>query len=368
MSKEQTTIGPWLYLALLIIPAIGFGLLNMPYYAAKVMGANGYWAEIIGAVFVLPGIGAIYLLARRFPGQTIIQQGNSILGPFLGRLTGFIYLFGSLFILTLTTRDIANMIGTLFLERTPIYVISLILLCFAAYGAARGIETVSRLAAFILIPALLVLLGLMAAGFENLKWTHVLPIASPDMGDYFKGGLAIVYTYYLIGASAISIVFLKPLKAFPRLAGGALLFLAIFYAVFAFGSIGVFGHRYILRYAWPGIMFVHYIEFPYFMLEQAGLLLLIDLIGMIIVGTGYLYYTTAIGFAEITGFLDYKRWVWLLFSLIFIMIILPGDITQTKKAMDLVLRYGWNILFAYPILLWLIAILSGRRGQCSDAA
>ena len=42
MSKEQTAIGPWLYLPLLIIPVMGYGLMNMPHYAAKVMGANGY--------------------------------------------------------------------------------------------------------------------------------------------------------------------------------------------------------------------------------------------------------------------------------------------------------------------------------------
>ena len=367
MSKEQTAIGPWLYLALLIIPAIAFGLLNMPHYAAKVMGANGYWAEIIAAVFVLPGIAAIYLLARRFPGQTIIGQGNSILGPFLGRVTGLIYLFGSLIILTMITRDIVNMIGTFFLDRTPIYAITLVLLGFAAYAGSRGIETVSRLAAFIMIPALLVLLGLMVAGFQNIKWTYVLPIASPNIGDYFKGGMSVVYIYYLIGASAISIVFLKPLKTFPRFAGGALLFLAIFYAVYALGSIGVYGHQYILRYAWPSLEFVHAIDYPYFLLEQAGLLLLIDLIALIIVGTGYFYYTTALGFAQVSGFLDYKRWIWLLFPLKFIMIMLPRDVTQTKKLIDLVVRYGWIILFAYPILLWLVALLLGRRGQSSDA-
>jgi spore germination protein len=367
MSKEQTAIGPWLYFALLIIPAIAFGLLNMPYYAAKVMGANGYWAEIIAAFFVLPGIAAIYLLARHFTGQTIIQQGNSILGPFLGRITGLIYLFGNLIILTMITRDFVNMIGTFFLDRTPTYTVALVLLGFAAYAGSRGIETVSRLAVFVMIPALLVLLGLMVTGFQNIKWTHVLPIASPNIGEYFKGGLAVVYIYYLIGASAISIVFLKPLKTFPRLAGGALLFLAIFYAVYVLGSIGVFGHQYILRYSWPSVEFVHEIDFPYFLLEQAGLLLLIVLTALSIVGTGYFYYTTALGFAEISGFLDYKRWIWLLFPLKFIMIMLPRDVTQTKEVIDLIVRYGWIILFAYPILLWLVALLFGRRGQSSDA-
>ena len=40
MSKEQTAIGPWLYLPLLIIPVMGYGLMNMPYYGAKAMGSK----------------------------------------------------------------------------------------------------------------------------------------------------------------------------------------------------------------------------------------------------------------------------------------------------------------------------------------
>ena len=226
--------------------------MNLPHYAALFMGPNGYLGEVIAAILILPGIIVIYLLAKRFPGQTIIEQGQSILGPFFGRVTGAVYLLFSLVMLTAFTRDMVNLAGNYYLNHSPVFAVTLLCLPLIAYGASRGIETISRLAAFIVIPGLIVLFGLTLLGFQHVKWTHVVPIASPNITDYFKGGLAVVYIYYLMASSAISLPFLKPLKTFPRVAGGALLFAATFFAIFALGSIGVFGYQYIDHYSWPG--------------------------------------------------------------------------------------------------------------------
>ena len=165
-----------------------------------------------------------------------------------------------------------------------------------------------------------------------------------------------------MGTSGISLMFLKPLKSFPRIAGGALLFLAIFYGIYAFGSIGVFGHQYIVRYAWPSLEFLHNVDFPFLFLEQAGLIMLVDWIALVLVGSGYLYYAIALGSSKVTGSLDYKRWVWLLLPFTFVLIILPANVAETKQIVDFVVKIGWIFLFAYPIMLWLIAVLLKRRG------
>ena len=125
MSKEKTMISPRLLTPLLIVSALGYGLLNVPFYAVKAMGANGYLAMPIAAVFVLPGLFAIYRLALRFPGQTLIEQGESILGPFFGRVTGICYLGFSMVFLSILTRDMINQVGAFFLDRTPLTVIVL---------------------------------------------------------------------------------------------------------------------------------------------------------------------------------------------------------------------------------------------------
>jgi hypothetical protein len=107
MTKEQTAIGPWLLTPILIIAALSHGMLNNPRFAVKMMGNNAYWASSIAALcFVVPAMAAIYFLAKRFPGQSLIEQGKSILGPVFGTITGLGYLGFLLLFLAMLTEFI----------------------------------------------------------------------------------------------------------------------------------------------------------------------------------------------------------------------------------------------------------------------
>ena len=91
--------------------------------------------------------------------------------------------------------------------------------------------------------------------------------------------------------------------------------------------------------------------------------MLIDWVALIMVGSTYLYYTIALGASQVTGLFGYKRWVWILFPLIYLLMIFPRDVTTTKKMIDFIAAYGWIILFAYPVALWLAAVCLRRKGQ-----
>jgi hypothetical protein len=174
-----------------------------------------------------------------------------------------------------------------------------------------------------------------------------------------------VYIYYLLGASAMTLPFLKPFKAFPRIAGGSLAFLIVFYVFFSLCTIGIYGHQYLLRFGWPALEMVHPTNYPYLLLEQAGLLMLIDWIAMILIGTGYFYYCIAFGSSQVSKTLDYKKWVWILLPVKYLMISAPHNVTETKVMVDFVAKYGWMVIFAYPIILWLIAVILGKRGPAN---
>lgn len=128
MTKEQTAIGPWLLVPVLIISSLGYGMSNIPYYATKFLGPSAYWAMPIAALMVSLGLGIIYLLAKRFPGQSLIEQGKSILGPFFGTVTGLVYLAFILLMLSMLNREISNQTGAYFLVRTPTSVTALVYL------------------------------------------------------------------------------------------------------------------------------------------------------------------------------------------------------------------------------------------------
>ncbi|MGE5550625.1 MAG: GerAB/ArcD/ProY family transporter [Bacteroidota bacterium] len=360
MSKEKTVLSPWLFLPLLILPPLSYGLLNLPFYAAQSMGAKGYLGVPVAAIMSLPGLAAIFLLARLFPGQSIIQYGQTILGPIFGRIMGLLYLGFNLVLLAVFTRDQIDMAISYLLDRSPLSVVVLTLLLATAYLASRGLETIARLASFVMLPALALMAAILATGFQNISLTHVQPIAG-GVFEYLQGGYSSFYIFYPAGLAAILTPFLKPLPTYPRVAGGTILFLTLIFLLFSFGAIGVFSHEHIQRYTWPVLSFVRVIDFPYFLFDQAGLLLLIDWVALIFITTGFLQYAIALGCTGVLGVLDYKTFVWLLLPATFVLVMLPEDVTRTKMLFDVLRKIGFLFYYVYPIALWLAAVISRRR-------
>lgn len=369
MTKEQTAIGPWLLIPVLIIAAIGHGMLNMPHFVAKAMGNNAYWAFPVAVLlFVGPAMAVIYILAQRFPGQTIIEQGKTILGPFFGTVTGLGYLGCLIFFLAILTRDVVNMASVYFLFQSPIYALALVYLLSAAYLASRGIETITRTASMMLIPALLVLLILTAVGFQNVSLNNLKPVFTPRLSDYLIGAKGAMQNFYMLGFVAMVLPFLKPLNSFPRFAGGTILLLLFFLTLITVGTIGVTGPEFLSRFAYPSLVLFRLINIPNSLLEQAGIIIGIAWLVMILVGTGFGHYAVSLGLSQAIPCWNYKKFVWILVPIKFYLIMLPAGVLATKTIVDFVAQNAWIPLFGYPLFLWIAALIFNKKGVSSRAA
>ncbi|HEX3046262.1 MAG TPA: endospore germination permease [Bacillota bacterium] len=362
-SAEQTAIGPWLLAPLLIVAGIGQGLLNNPHYVTKVMGNNAYWGFPIALILVTPAIAAIYLLGKRFPGQSIIEQGKSILGPILGTITGLLYL-GFLFIFpAMVTRDSINLASMYFLFQTPVYELTLLYVLAYAWLASKGIETLTRTASIVALPALLIFLTLLIMGIRNITPNNLKPVFTPNIIDYLKAGKSALNNFYMLGLAAFMLPYLKPLNAFPRFAGGMMLLLLVITGFTAVGSIGVFGPEFILRFAYPSLAYFRVIKIPYLLLEQTGMVIGIAWLVIVLLGSGFTHYSLSLGLSQAAPFFDYKKWVWILVPFKFIAIMWPSGILQTKMVVDFVSQIGWIPLFGYPVVLYIIAFVLRKKGR-----
>ncbi|MCG0313465.1 MAG: spore germination protein, partial [Calditerricola sp.] len=70
-------------------------------YAGRDMWISPLWASLVGMLTVA----IAYALHTRHPGQTVIQYSVTLLGPFLGKLVGFLYLFYYLFLSGVIVRE-----------------------------------------------------------------------------------------------------------------------------------------------------------------------------------------------------------------------------------------------------------------------
>ncbi|WP_042170203.1 GerAB/ArcD/ProY family transporter [Paenibacillus gorillae] len=87
----------------------------------------------------------LYLaLADRFPGLTLSQYTEKILGSWLGRVLTLLYVCFFLLLSALVLRNIVDFLGLSVLPGTPSWVISSTFMFVIAYGAYLGIETIAR--------------------------------------------------------------------------------------------------------------------------------------------------------------------------------------------------------------------------------
>lgn len=342
---------------------LSYGYLNSITYECKTMGNNGYLAVLLAAVLTLPGVLIMYLLMKRFPGENLVQQGIGIMGLFCGRVMGFLYLVFLTLFFAVFSRDAINIIYTYVLQNTPFTIICTIDFLAAGYLGSRGIETISRLASFIVLPFLLVLTLLGVALIPEIDLFRLLPVFKLTFNFNGAGGLTILNIFYPIGLFALITPYLKGIQQkIPRitfLAFGILVYVSMLLSI---GTIGIFGHDYLTRFAYPSLEVLRTIEQPYLLIEQAGLFMIILLFSNIIIGSGFMLYIIGLGASQVIGGWDYKRYVWLVAVLGFLLKLALPSIAITKLIVNVIAKYGWIGIWGYPLLLYLLALILKKRG------
>ncbi|HBC92533.1 MAG TPA: hypothetical protein DCZ10_06405 [Pelotomaculum sp.] len=115
-------------------------------------GAKHYaWlSAVLATILGLAGGYLMITLGLRYPSQTVIQYSQYILGKWLGRFVGLIYIIFFLLIAALATRDYAELY-LLLMPETPMAAFIAVSLLIAAYASVQGLAVIGR-AAEILVP------------------------------------------------------------------------------------------------------------------------------------------------------------------------------------------------------------------------
>lgn len=275
MKPKSESMPPSLVMSIIIHIFIGWGFLYLVKTATVHLSHNAYLALIPAAMIIAAFSWPIYDLARIFPRQGISEIYQQVFGKTLGKIIGFIFIVYVLFFMAVSIRDTHLMIYTYFFKRTPFSLFTAIALIPALYMALRGIKSIGRLAAFMLFPPLLLMLFLIILGLSNININTVQPLWAGSPLKWLQAGSGLT----LILLPGLAIVFFLPFIKEPKtIKKLGLISLATVFPLFflsLFGAIGVFGPALIQKKNWPILEYFHVIDYPYLLLEQAGLFFLI---------------------------------------------------------------------------------------------
>src|SRR5690606_27559198 len=112
-----------------------------------------------------------------------------------GGLGGLGYLAVVLLLLALLTRQRIKLVKDYLLPNTPLLVLVTTYLFSAAYLASRGLETIARLASFVVLPIIIVLLLLAVGILPEINPHRLRPVFHPELKRYLPGGFAVLYAF-----------------------------------------------------------------------------------------------------------------------------------------------------------------------------
>jgi spore germination protein KB len=163
--------------AILIVPSLTSRI------AGKDLWLSPVWASLIGFFTVYVAI----QLHKLYPGETIIQYCQHMLGSFPGKVIGFLYLISLVYFCGILLREYAEFIVGSFLTATPMVVVIGSLTFVCAVAVRGGVEVIGRSAqvfsGLFIFPLLLMILMLL----PEWKISNMFPVLEHGIMPSIRG-------------------------------------------------------------------------------------------------------------------------------------------------------------------------------------
>lgn len=364
-SNKITLSGSAVF-ATLVVVIMGANFLDLPYSAVKYGGPSGYWSVGIAFLLIIPVVTVAIGLQKRFPNQNLLELAPVVIGRPLALIGNLLFICMYFIWLIFALRDGSEMIHSYLLNRTPLLAVMLILLVCIGYVAVNGLSAVIRFINFLVIPTYILRLFIEILTFQQMKSTHLLPLFSETPERYLMGGLSLIG--YFLPVTAIFLLYhrLKQPEKVGSAVFGALAGIFPVYLLAFLGTVGNFGAKYTLTFAWPEIAATNHINIPLLVMEQMGLLFLIVWITTFFSTKTLYFYIIGNGLKTIFPKLKYR---WVVFGLLILVgggaMFFPNSIVVRKA---FIWVRPWLMIPAtfYPFLVYLIAVMRGKRGKQNE--
>lgn len=146
------------------------------------------WLALVIATIVILGGGMLNLaLASQFPGQTVVQYAQVLLGPWLGKLVGLVYASAFLYLIGTCLHFITRLFKISIMPDTPLWPFVMGLILVAIFYAWLGLEPIARANEIVLPVIFGIILVVMLFAIPDGKLYQGLPVMQLNWPKLFEG-------------------------------------------------------------------------------------------------------------------------------------------------------------------------------------
>lgn len=352
----------WQLFCLVLNGMVGIGVFSLAREVGAVAGKGALLAIPLSGSLVLVQLLGMQLLAGRFPQQTLREYACLILGPFLGKIYLLGYTVIVLGVAVLVLRSYWLLVSAWALLRTPqiAFLVPLVLVCWNT--ARRGLIVTARKVEFINYGGLALILVLMLPVLP-LDGELVRPVLDTGVGGVLRGIFPTAYSLLGVDIMLIVFPFVKPKQALP-VATAAVAVAVLFYTVITLYIFGTIGLELTVLTPWPLQAYLNRFASPIF--ERADVAFLIiwsfQIINIITINM----FTATSCLRGVGSWLNEQRAALIVLVLLLIIVTIPVRFAGHAQLITVWSGAALVYLGILPFLLWLIAVVRGKRGVRQD--
>jgi spore germination protein KB len=246
----------------------------------------------------------VALLAQRYPGFTMVEYCQFILGKWIGRLFVCNFLLYFLHEASLSIRGFGEFYTAAITPRTPIVVYFIAILILAGYAVRSGLEVFARTNQAILV--FLIPIGITASFLthKDKDYRNFLPIMEDGIGPAFLGSLDLVSLFSSFFVLSMVFPYVRNTEQLKKYSIITMLILILMFIGPVTGVIAILGEERAEGLYFPTFQILRDIEI--------GTLQRLDILGIFLWSLGsftkvsLFLFAIVHGLAQLLGFKDYN--------------------------------------------------------------
>lgn len=175
------------FLWLIITVCIASSSIIIPMMILFYAKQNSLWALILATGAVLAGVMLNLSLVQKFPGQTVAQYAQVLLGKWAGKLVGLFYTLTFLYLVGMCMNILTRLFQIAVMPETPLWPFVAGMTLLSVYSAWLGLEPIARANDLVLPASLLLLLIILLLALPEGKLYQVMPTLQIDMAAVLRG-------------------------------------------------------------------------------------------------------------------------------------------------------------------------------------
>ncbi len=335
-------------------------ILFVPGITAEKAKQSAWMAPVLASVAGFISLWVAWQLGQRFPGKTLPQYTEILLGKILGRILALGYALFFLTVNVLVIREFSEFLTVTLLADTPGIALTTAIVLIGGYAAAKGIEVIARMAQFVLPVFIFTLLFMMVLAAPGMELGKLLPLMEGGILPVVWGSVAPASWYGEIVVLVMLLPMVNKPKEVRRKGALALLAAVVFLTLDTVVTLAVFGPNLTADVVFPFWFLVRYIEFGNYLQRVESLIVVLWVAG-IVVKVAMFYYLICFTTAQV---LELKKYKPVLYPVALVQILIATYLAANTQELSEILDKYWppvGLLFEVVLPAVLLAVAAVRR-------